>query len=167
MKETSNETDALILSIKEARYQNNTVASDVSIKEGYPNPIDRVIFSIRLLTLLVTIVISGYKDFLSNKFVLIFFYPVSLFDLLILMSFFLFLSVYVSAIYNLKFSKIKTIKSNLFDSLSFIADLFYFIGILMIPVFIVAIYLLSICIYFIINADSVPKSSDERKIKNH
>jgi hypothetical protein len=35
MKETSNETDALILSITEARYQNNIVASDVSIKEGF------------------------------------------------------------------------------------------------------------------------------------
>jgi len=110
------------------------------------NTKDKVIFSVSYLTVLVTIMISGYKEILSQTMISIFFHSFSIFDLLIYVFIFLFLSVYLSATESLQNSKIK-IPLFLLNICSYLSDIFYFIAIIALPATIIVSYFTSIFLY--------------------
>lgn len=124
--------------------------------QATPDPKDKVNLTIGLLTILVTVIISGYKNSLSEIVISGWSYQFSLFDLLIWTSVSLFGSIYFSAIDNLKATSIKIVHPILIDGCGFISDLLYTIAILILPTFFLVVYLLSSIIYWLISNPIIP-----------
>lgn len=100
-----------------------------------PDPKDKVNLTVGLLTILVTVIISGLKDSLSEITISGWSHQFSLFDLPIWTSITLFGSIYFSAIDNLKATSIKIFNGRLIDGCGFISDLLYTVSILILPPF--------------------------------
>lgn len=114
-----------------------------------PDSKDRVVFAVGFLTVLVTVVISGYKEFLSNINFILLFYPISLFDLLVWASIILFLSVYATALDNLRGCNIRFFHLKILNKCSFIADFLYFVSIFLLPITFLVGYLASKSIFLV------------------
>ena len=111
---------------------------------------DRIFFSVSFLTLFATIAVSGYTTLLSQIIIINFFdkHTFSLFELLILIAVFLFLSVYCSALENIIPSTIKIICFQPQNICNRFASLFYLIAILGIPFIIIIFAFFSILTSF-------------------
>lgn len=108
---------------------------------------DKTIFTISFLTLLLAL--SSFKESLSNINFVIFSHIFSLFQILAGTSIPLFFSVYLSALDKLRYNYFNLVKIKLLDNAIYAADFFYFIAILVIPGFIIMVYILSCFISFI------------------
>lgn len=124
--------------------------------QATPDPKDKVNLTVGLLTILVTVIISGFKDSLNGIIISGWSHQFSLFDLLIWISITLFGSIYFSAIDNLKATSIKIFNGRLIDRCGFISDLLYTVAILILPPFFLIIYLLSSFIYWLISNPIIP-----------
>lgn len=118
--------------------------SDPPEKNEKPQLNDKVLFTVGFLALFLAL--APFKDDLSSYSITYFYVKFSLYNSLLIVAAFLFLSVYANAIENLKNTKLCS-DWNFLTFFGSLADYLYFFAILGCPVLIISVF----TIFFLIN----------------